>query len=225
MKLSLIRIGSFVALAAAFAACSTGDDDRPSFSDDPRDDAGVTSGDASIDGDTGPMAPPSTCGNKKVDPGEACDDGNTQSGDGCSATCAIEPLAGTDQCPGHAVALAGAGNAVRSKVVSLSTASLVASYAGTCGGNGRDGVVAVTSDVSGTMRAQLTTSWPSVLYARKTCADGASELGCKKADLTKPNETIRDLSFAVQAGVPTYLFVDGLSGGSGPATLSLTVTP
>lgn len=166
-----------------------------------------------------------SCGDGLVSGTEQCDDGNKAGGDGCSATCAIEPLAGTDQCPGHAVALAGAGNAVRSKVVSLSTASLVASYAGTCGGNGRDGVVAVTSDVSGTMRAQLTTSWPSVLYARKTCADGASELGCKKADLTKPNETIRDLSFAVQAGVPTYLFVDGLSGGSGPATLSLTVTP
>jgi|GEM_PF-5411269 len=30
------------------------------------------------------------CGNGHVDPGEACDDGNTVSGDGCSATCAQE---------------------------------------------------------------------------------------------------------------------------------------
>jgi cysteine-rich repeat protein len=165
------------------------------------------------------------CGDGLVSGAEQCDDGNTAAGDGCSATCAIEPIPGTDQCPGYAVALAGAGSAVRSKVISLATASLVASYAGTCGGNGRDGVIAVTSDIAGTMRAQLTTSWPSVLYARKTCADGASELGCKKADPAKPNETIRDLSFAVTAGVPTYLFVDGLSGGSGPATLSVTVTP
>jgi cysteine-rich repeat protein len=34
---------------------------------------------------------PTTCGNGIVDAGEACDDGNRVSGDGCSATCAIEP--------------------------------------------------------------------------------------------------------------------------------------
>jgi cysteine-rich repeat protein len=32
----------------------------------------------------------SGCGNARLDPGEACDDGNATSGDGCSATCAIE---------------------------------------------------------------------------------------------------------------------------------------
>ena len=30
------------------------------------------------------------CGNKLVDSGEGCDDGNTTAGDGCSATCALE---------------------------------------------------------------------------------------------------------------------------------------
>ena len=30
------------------------------------------------------------CGNDVVDPGEACDDGNTKSGDGCSSSCTIE---------------------------------------------------------------------------------------------------------------------------------------
>jgi cysteine-rich repeat protein len=32
----------------------------------------------------------STCGDGKIDPGEECDDGNTMSGDGCSATCTNE---------------------------------------------------------------------------------------------------------------------------------------
>jgi cysteine-rich repeat protein len=31
------------------------------------------------------------CGNHMVDPGEECDDGNSVSGDGCSASCRIEP--------------------------------------------------------------------------------------------------------------------------------------
>src|SRR5690242_18073018 len=38
--------------------------------------------------------PPATCGNGQIDPGEQCDDGNTTSGDGCSATCQTEPTMG-----------------------------------------------------------------------------------------------------------------------------------
>jgi TonB family protein len=37
----------------------------------------------------GPAAEP-VCGNGSVEVGEQCDDGNTTSGDGCSATCKIE---------------------------------------------------------------------------------------------------------------------------------------
>jgi len=166
-----------------------------------------------------------SCGDGLVSGAEQCDDGNVTAGDGCSATCTLEPLPNVDTCPGHAVALAGVGTAPREKVVSLSTASLASTYAGTCGGNARDGVVAVTSDIAGTMRVLLTSSWPSVLYARSTCTDGSKELGCKKADPAKPSETTRELSFAVTAGAPVYLFVDGLNGASGPASLSVTVTP
>jgi len=38
-----------------------------------------------------PPPPPPCCGNGKVETGEECDDGNTTSGDGCSAECKIEP--------------------------------------------------------------------------------------------------------------------------------------
>ena len=37
-----------------------------------------------------PPPPPGKCGNKKVEPPEECDDGNTQNGDGCSAQCMLE---------------------------------------------------------------------------------------------------------------------------------------
>jgi len=46
-------------------------------------DAGAS--DTGIDG--GPVG---CCGNGILDPGEQCDDGNTNNGDGCSATCQIE---------------------------------------------------------------------------------------------------------------------------------------
>jgi cysteine-rich repeat protein len=36
------------------------------------------------------VEPPVNCGNGQMDPGETCDDGNTASGDGCSASCTNE---------------------------------------------------------------------------------------------------------------------------------------
>jgi cysteine-rich repeat protein len=38
---------------------------------------------------------PAVCGNNVVEPGEECDDGNTNNGDGCSSTCAVEALCNT----------------------------------------------------------------------------------------------------------------------------------
>jgi cysteine-rich repeat protein len=36
------------------------------------------------------LCPAAVCGNTMVEPGEQCDDGNTLSGDGCSAACQVE---------------------------------------------------------------------------------------------------------------------------------------
>ena len=37
----------------------------------------------------------SECGNGVVEGGEACDDGNTADGDGCSSQCQVHPLSST----------------------------------------------------------------------------------------------------------------------------------
>ena len=55
-----------------------------------------TNGNGRIDaGERNPNDPsddvPATCGDGVVDPGELCDDMNTTAGDGCSATCIVEP--------------------------------------------------------------------------------------------------------------------------------------
>ena len=42
------------------------------------------------------------CGNGAIEPTEACDDGNTISGDGCSAACEVE-----DEVSFYGVALGG----------------------------------------------------------------------------------------------------------------------
>ncbi len=166
-----------------------------------------------------------SCGDGVVSGAEQCDDGNLASGDGCSPTCQIEPLVGIDTCPGHAVSLTGVGSATRQTQVTVSTATLASNYGGTCGGSDRDGVVAVTSDIGGTLVAQLTSTWPAVFYSRSTCTDSSTETKCSKADPAKPSDTLREISIPVTANTPVYLFIDGLAGASGPANLSLTVTP
>lgn len=167
-----------------------------------------------------------SCGDGLVSGAEACDDGNNVAGDGCSPTCALEPLAGADACPGHAVSLTGTGTTPRFEVVTVSTSSFTNDYSGECEGSGREGVVAVTSDIAGTLTAQLSASWASVLYARSICSDSSTEVGtCKKFDPAKPNDTVRELTAPVVPGVPVFLFVDAIGSASGPASLSLTVTP
>lgn len=74
-----------LALAAGCSKSSTVDDD----------DGGTILFDAELPPDTGPPPvdggpPPPRCGDRTVDTGEECDDGNTRDGDGCSATCELE---------------------------------------------------------------------------------------------------------------------------------------
>lgn len=66
---------AWLSLALAFAGCQFGDDPRASQRQ-------------------------ARCGDKIVDVSEGCDDGNTTSGDGCSATCAVEtpnPVCGNNK--------------------------------------------------------------------------------------------------------------------------------
>lgn len=51
------------------------------------------------------------CGNGVVDPGEACDDGNREPGDGCSARCELDDVLSTpgDDRPGYLVCRGAAG--------------------------------------------------------------------------------------------------------------------
>jgi cysteine-rich repeat protein len=45
---------------------------------------------AACGGSGGTQPPAPACGDRAINAGEACDDGNTASGDGCSATCLVE---------------------------------------------------------------------------------------------------------------------------------------
>ena len=66
------------------------EDVRPSEPD-------VRDSDAGMDADEPEFEIPATCGDRVVDPGEECDDGNAVSGDGCEVTCRFS-CHGDDEC-------------------------------------------------------------------------------------------------------------------------------
>ncbi len=167
----------------------------------------------------------SSCGDGVASGSEQCDDGNTATGDGCSATCTTETLALVDDCPGYAVALAGGGTAPRTATVSVDTRSLANNHSGVCGGNAAEGVLKVVPDISGTLRATIVSpTYAATIYARSTCSDPTTEFK-KTTSSTCFNVDQYSVSTPATAGTPVYLFVDGLSGEKGVARVQITVTP
>jgi cysteine-rich repeat protein len=165
-----------------------------------------------------------TCGNGQIGGGEACDDGNTTNGDGCSSTCALESGSRTDACPTGTtggIDLAGGpvwftgdtsgfGNDLRSTCVSMSA---------------NDAVYVVTPSVSGTLRATVYTgpvsgaSWDAQVYIRSDCAT-MTDLACANDAGSRGMETA---TTAVTAGTRYFVIVDGVSGSVGPFRLSLEI--
>ncbi|NBD11038.1 MULTISPECIES: DUF4215 domain-containing protein [Corallococcus] len=114
-RLASIVLASFL---LALTACSGTDDPPPDGGVTPGTDGSVIETDGGTDGgsdtlpDGGPYDPgPAVCGDGKHQKGEACDDGNTTSGDGCKANC-LEVEAGyACPTPGQAcVKTAACGN-------------------------------------------------------------------------------------------------------------------
>ncbi len=186
--------------------------------------------------DGGPLPEPATCGDKVVQEGEACDDGNTDDTDGCSAAC---KLAGADPpssrtCPGMPVHVwgspveyigttVGAPNAFYPDPV-CSTPSVP-----TRGQSGPERIFAVTPHKSGVLVATTADAgMNTVLWMMQPCKVGTSQapatyLSC--ANLKDNNDSER-VELPVQAGQTYAVVVDGaninsLSGGPFKVTFSM----
>jgi hypothetical protein len=159
------------------------------------------------------------CGNQVIEPGEDCDDGNPNPDDGC------------DECHGEG---ASCDNAID---VSLGLGSVTlggstsggGDHDGSCGGFGvSDRVYAVVPQNDGVLSAWLTrsgTTFDSVLYARRECADDASEVLC--ADSWEPPAAFPPggevISFPVEADEPVFLVVDGFASGDYELSIDLSL--
>ncbi len=132
-------------------------------------------------------APASLCGNSTIDEGEACDDGNLVSNDGCSPLCVPDgrPPA-VENCPGQPVEVAP-GRAVRLDLATFARGSNDAS--GSCGLMSQpDRVYAVRASRTGTLTVAVASDAALAFSIRTTCAAPGDAVSCD----------------AVAAGVPVF---------------------
>lgn len=167
---------------------------------------GTTTSGSSASSSSGTGGADPICGNSMIEPPEACDDGNTAPGDGCSAECTIEPL---EACPGLALKLTPAGLTIAGTLVGRTNDLLPK-----CAPDLLDVVYEVTPTVTGTLVATLQGNYAKSLSLRSSCTDGGptSELACLSgsADLVATRW--------VYAGVKYSLVVD-----AGPEQFSLAL--
>jgi cysteine-rich repeat protein len=161
------------------------------------------------------LTPPG-CGDAVWSSSEACEDGNTLGGDGCSATCTLETRPGIATCPGAELAWTNTGVS-GAALITVDTSALERRHAGSCGGSGREAILRWRAPRTGTLSASLPRPprFDARLYLREGCDDAARELACGATTLTAD----------VVANREYFLFVDGFDGGAGVATVELRVDP
>lgn len=213
-----------LALAVVVPACASDDDLAltPSGSD-----AGTPETGASEDG--GPPividggGPTSECGNRKVEEGEACDDGNTEGNDGCSADCStVESAFEGDTCPGKSITLLQEGSALRASVTGTTKGAYNHGGTGCGGGSAPDVVYTFTPSSSGKAKVTLTADFQAMVAARTSCDELASEASCADILVERGGKTTMEVP--VFGGTPVFLFVDGYAGSTGDFTLDVEVT-
>ena len=173
--------------------------------------------DASADGAPQPTG---RCGDKIVQDGEDCDDGNAIETDGCDSTCKLagtDPLA-TRSCPGLDVNVwSKPVSFVGTTQGSTNTGSAKPTCPGTGGGNPTTGAAAsdrlfrVVAHKTGQMNVVTSdTGYDSFLYVTSSCVPGPNgELGylaCINANNGVGGEALK---FPVTAGKAYSVVVDG----------------
>lgn len=182
--------------------------------------------DASTDA---PADAAASCGDKVVQDGEDCDDGNDVDDDGCDKTCKLagaNPLA-TRSCPGLDVHVWSSpvlydGTTTGSpNTGSTPTCPSVEGNTPTTGAAAGDRVFRVTVHKTGTLKVETSnTNYNDYVYASDTCKSGDNQyLACSNKVDGVGGEAI---TLPVQAGKTYTVFVDG--AGLPPNTGTFRVT-
>lgn len=142
------------------------------------------------------------CGNGERDPGEACDDGNAVSNDGCSDRCIPDGRPNeVNACPGQALAIAS-GTTLRFDLVGITRTTL---GSGTnCSSTTPDRVFSWTASASGTLVLTAATDAAVGISIRKDCAASQPPVACDHA--VPGTDVTRKLP--VTAGETYYLVIE-----------------
>lgn len=199
---------------ASFGRCEPCESpENPVLPDDPNNPPAPLDG-----GEDGPIVS-ATCGDKIVQDGEDCDDGNTTEDDGCDSTCKLSgtnPL-GTRSCP-------GLDTHVWSKPVTYVGTTVGAPTHGslspncksdgmnpTSGAAGSERIFNVTAHKTGIMTVTTTdVDYDCLLYVTESCPNNTTDpityLQCAHNTIGVGGET---MGFPVTAGKSYSVFVDG----------------
>ncbi len=168
---------------------------------------------------------PAQCGNGVLDGGEGCDDANALAGDGCAASCVLEPAGPEENCPGEPLALTQVGPDWEGSVYS-GTFNLASNLTATgCTSSGRDAVFSIVAPMDGVLQASLPqAAFNATLYARTDCATTASQVVCANDNASNGLETI---AFPVVMGATYFIVVDTTTSSiaPGPFLLDVKVVP
>lgn len=174
------------------------------------------------DGSEGPFAllaelTPPVCGDGVQNPGEDCDFGDIEPGDGCDPDCHFEPPTdGSDQCPGEAVTLARGAD----KILSGHTVGYADRHESGCPGLGgaSDRVFALNVLSGGQLTVTLRASFDAMLSVFESCqalASGEGDRNALDAELLCSDQDLEDngerLTFEVAVSKRYFLLIDGFS--------------
>jgi cysteine-rich repeat protein len=158
------------------------------------------------------------CGDGVVDPDEACDDGNTKAGDGCSPKCQPDGYpSDAATCPGQPIHLWSLP-----VEVSATTVKFANTYKASCGGGGgRDAVYQVVAHRSGQLVASINSAdFDTVVYVRNATCTTGKELACSNTVKGLGGDTVFT---PVETGQTVFVFVDGYKYGKGTFHLDLRI--
>jgi cysteine-rich repeat protein len=165
-----------------------------------------------------PPPPVNTCGDSVIDKGEACDDGNTLDGDGCSSACQPDGApAAADTCPGQAVTL-WKGSTL---ILAGSTETYNDDVSASCVPSpGPDRIYAVQPSADGFMSlsAIFAPGFDAIVEVRRdTCDSSNAQVLCNDTFSTAFQNVIQ-----VNAGHTYYVIVDSDSSAmTGAYTIHL----
>jgi cysteine-rich repeat protein len=169
---------------------------------------------------SGSMCVPITCGNRTLDAGETCDDGNMTSGDGCSAACQMEASTVVDSCTSTPAAALVISDTAGAHQYTGTTSGATDDGAGTCSANGPDVVIRLQFNFTTSYMYTVTVTpsgWTTNVRHGSPCPGTACDTGAASSAA---------VTYTASATGPTidYLVVDSPdTTNAGPFTVSVSV--